>query len=325
MTRIAVIAAVLGELEGRSPSTEVHQPVALHAGDRLAHRGTALAEPLGDARPHRGHALLLELVDRPEVHLGRVDEVAHTPQCALPVQGTASGTSVAPCPAPSVMWFRRDLRLRDNPALRAALRRAGGPAVRRRPRAVGPGRRRAPRLARPLPARPGRRAGRRPASSGTATPPEVVPAVAREVEAGAVHVAADFGALRPRARRRRRAGARRHGAARAARAARTPSPPGTLRTGGGHALPRVHPLLPGLGARGLARPPVAGAPLAPPGSRCPATASRRARTSAPTLPDGGRGGGAASVAALPRRAGSTTTPSTATGPTSTARPRCRRT
>ena len=58
----------------------------------------------------------------------------------------------------SVMWFRRDLRLADNPALlEAARRRRRAPAVRARPRAVGAGRAvapglpRAPRCARSTP------------------------------------------------------------------------------------------------------------------------------------------------------------------------------
>ena len=55
---------------------DVQQPVALHARDGLAHGRAALPEPLGDAGAQRDDALLLELVHRPQVHLGGVDEVA---------------------------------------------------------------------------------------------------------------------------------------------------------------------------------------------------------------------------------------------------------
>ena len=53
-----------------------------------------------------------------------------------------------------MMWFRRDLRLGDNPALlEAGRRRSGAAAVRARPRALGTGRAVAPRLPRGLAAR----------------------------------------------------------------------------------------------------------------------------------------------------------------------------
>src|SRR5207253_2610369 len=53
---------------------DLEQPVALHAGHRLTHRGTALRETLGDPGPKRDDALLLELEDRPEIHLRCVDQ-----------------------------------------------------------------------------------------------------------------------------------------------------------------------------------------------------------------------------------------------------------
>src|SRR5919112_1139509 len=55
----------------------VHQVVPFHPGDRLRHRRTTLMQPLGDPGPERDDALLLELVDRPQVHLRGVDQVAH--------------------------------------------------------------------------------------------------------------------------------------------------------------------------------------------------------------------------------------------------------
>ena len=57
------------------------QPVALHPGDRLAHRRAALVQPLGDPCAQGDDALLLELVDGAEVHLGGVDQVAHRVHC----------------------------------------------------------------------------------------------------------------------------------------------------------------------------------------------------------------------------------------------------
>ncbi|MDP3968522.1 MAG: deoxyribodipyrimidine photo-lyase [Nocardioides sp.] len=100
---------------------------------------------------------------------------------------------------PSVLWFRRDLRLRDNPALLAAVSAAGGdgvvPLFVVDPALWGP-------------AGPSRRAylsaslraldealqdggGRLVVRHGD--PVEVVPALTAEVGAGSVHVAADFG------------------------------------------------------------------------------------------------------------------------------------
>src|SRR5215468_5549016 len=65
---------------------DVQESVALHAGDRLAYGGATLAQALGDTCPQRDDAFLLEFVHGPQVHLGRVDEVAvvaHWPNLRL--------------------------------------------------------------------------------------------------------------------------------------------------------------------------------------------------------------------------------------------------
>jgi deoxyribodipyrimidine photo-lyase len=94
----------------------------------------------------------------------------------------------------SVMWFRRDLRVRDNPALRAAV--AGGEQVVALfvvdPALWGPsGDVRRAWLVRSLHALDETLSGCLVVRHGD--PAVVVPAVAAEVGAGAVHVAADFG------------------------------------------------------------------------------------------------------------------------------------
>ena len=50
--------------------------VAFHARDGLGDGRAGLVEPLGDPRAQRRHALLEKLVDRAEVHLRGVDQVA---------------------------------------------------------------------------------------------------------------------------------------------------------------------------------------------------------------------------------------------------------
>ena len=52
-------------------------PLRARIAERLAHGGTGVTQPLGDAGAQRHDALLLELEDRAEVHLGGVDEVGH--------------------------------------------------------------------------------------------------------------------------------------------------------------------------------------------------------------------------------------------------------
>ena len=69
--------ALVGQLEV-AVTLDGHQPVPLHPGDGLRHRRPALVQALGDPGPQRHDALLDQLVDGPEVHLGGVDEVAHT-------------------------------------------------------------------------------------------------------------------------------------------------------------------------------------------------------------------------------------------------------
>jgi hypothetical protein len=68
--------ARVGELEVPVARHD-HQAVAFHPRDGLAHRRPALAEALGDPRAQRDDALLLEFVDRPEVHLSGIDELVH--------------------------------------------------------------------------------------------------------------------------------------------------------------------------------------------------------------------------------------------------------
>ena len=65
------------------------QAVALHPGDRLADRGAALVQALGDPGAQRRHAFLFELEDGAQVHLGGVDEIIHgavLPAAILPRQ-----------------------------------------------------------------------------------------------------------------------------------------------------------------------------------------------------------------------------------------------
>jgi hypothetical protein len=53
------------------------QSVPLHPRHRLAHGRSALFQALRDTRAQRNHALLLEVVDRPQIHLGGVNQLAH--------------------------------------------------------------------------------------------------------------------------------------------------------------------------------------------------------------------------------------------------------
>ena len=45
-----------------------------------------MPETLGDPRPQEGNVLLLQLEERAQVHLGRIDEIGHTP-ILTPVEG----------------------------------------------------------------------------------------------------------------------------------------------------------------------------------------------------------------------------------------------
>ena len=111
-------AALLGELEV-PVALDGQQAVALHPGHRLAHRRAALVQPLGDPGAQRHDVLLDQLVDGPEVHLGGVDQVAHPAILSHRAVGRVFPRPgrVGVVPTTAVMWFRRDLRLADNPAL----------------------------------------------------------------------------------------------------------------------------------------------------------------------------------------------------------------
>jgi len=53
------------------------ETVPLHPRHSLRHRRTGLVQPLDDPGTTRGDALLEQLVDRAEIHLRRVDQLAH--------------------------------------------------------------------------------------------------------------------------------------------------------------------------------------------------------------------------------------------------------
>src|ERR1700712_1378189 len=56
----------------------VQESVALHPGNRLAHRGPALLETFGDSGAQRYDTLFLEVIDRPQIHLGGIDQIVHS-------------------------------------------------------------------------------------------------------------------------------------------------------------------------------------------------------------------------------------------------------
>ena len=66
-----------GKLDHSALLTDPDQAVALHALHRLRDGGTTLLETLRDPRPEGHDALLLELVDGPQVHLGGVHQIVH--------------------------------------------------------------------------------------------------------------------------------------------------------------------------------------------------------------------------------------------------------
>ena len=106
MTRVASARPSVGELEV-AVALDGEQAVALHPGHGLGDGRAPGAEPLGDPGAQRHDALLLELVDGPEVHLGGVDQVASRviAYCHL-------------CPDDHRVWLRRDPAVwRDHPAL----------------------------------------------------------------------------------------------------------------------------------------------------------------------------------------------------------------
>ena len=71
-----LLTAAVGELE-RAVVGDDDEAVALHAADGLRDRGPGVTETLGDARAQRDDVLLLELEDRAQVHLCRVDQIGH--------------------------------------------------------------------------------------------------------------------------------------------------------------------------------------------------------------------------------------------------------
>ena len=142
----AAIACPAGLSSDEPVLAHGQQAVALHAGHRLGHGRPALLEPFGDPGPHRRRALLLELEDRAQVHLRGVDQITHlgllqrrladaplwpaqpAPRRLVDACPRRRDAAAAASPATRggvavIVWFRRDLRLADHGALRAAGRR----------------------------------------------------------------------------------------------------------------------------------------------------------------------------------------------------------
>ena len=107
MTAVASCAALVGQLQV-PVALDGQQAVALHAGHRLAHRGAALVQPLGDPGPQRDDALLLQLEDRPEVHLGGVDQVVHKHSSVVAAESTGVAAPASRTARPTrSRWQRR--------------------------------------------------------------------------------------------------------------------------------------------------------------------------------------------------------------------------
>ena len=204
----------------------------------------------------------------------------------------------------TLLWFRRDLRLGDHPALLAA-RDAAGPDGDVLPvfvfddRLYGPsGEPRRRFLLDCLSALDGDLDGALVLRSGD--PAEVLPALAREVDATSVHISADAG---PYGRRRDDRG--RGGAGRGAAGPHRLALPGHPRPGHQarrHPLPGLHAFLPRLARARLARP--RGLPRRRPLAhrrplRGPAAGARPGRRRPAA---GRRGGRAGRLGAVPRRA-----------------------
>jgi thiosulfate/3-mercaptopyruvate sulfurtransferase len=69
------VTPLVGELQ--VPVTlDVQQSIPLHPCDGLTHRRSGLTQPLGNSRAQWDDALFLELVDRPQIHLCGVDQIA---------------------------------------------------------------------------------------------------------------------------------------------------------------------------------------------------------------------------------------------------------
>ena len=80
----------LGELKVTVVGDD-YQAVALHPGNGLRHSRARVAQPLGDASAQRNNALFEQFVDRLEVHLGGVNEVAHAGKPFLAVSRSMPG------------------------------------------------------------------------------------------------------------------------------------------------------------------------------------------------------------------------------------------
>src|SRR5690554_1927764 len=61
------------------------ESVPLHPRHRLTDRGSGLVQPLSDTSAQRNDALLLEFEDGAQIHLGGIDQLAHTAHCSMNV------------------------------------------------------------------------------------------------------------------------------------------------------------------------------------------------------------------------------------------------
>ena len=275
ITRIARDATLLGELQV-PVALHVDQVVPLHPGDGLRHGRATLMQPLGDPGPEGDDALLLELVDRPQVHLRGVDQVAHVLSSLTLVDHVRVAAVLAGEPAgrsqgkirrwlfcePGVVVGPTRLPARRQPGTAGGDRRGRGRAAALRP---GPG---AARLGGRRPARPGcwppctrwTPTCRTPAVPGSACVrgrPADRGAAGRAgaCGAGTVHVSADFAPVRAapgRARSQQALARARH---------RAPPDRVPVRGGARHAdqrlrrtVPGVQPVPPGLAGPRRARP-----------------------------------------------------------------------
>ena len=105
MTCTALLRPCGGELEVPVARHD-DEAVALHARDRLRDRGARVPETLGDARTQRHDVLLLEVEDRAQVHLGRIDQIGHAgpPESSQPViQPTGRDPVARLCRMPSLV------------------------------------------------------------------------------------------------------------------------------------------------------------------------------------------------------------------------------
>src|SRR5215207_3339165 len=73
-------------------SLHVHEVVALHPSNCLRHCRSALLQPLGDPGAERRDAFLFELIDRPQIHFGGIDQVTHG--CHSPLRCAVGGAAI---------------------------------------------------------------------------------------------------------------------------------------------------------------------------------------------------------------------------------------